>query len=163
IDLDRLGPSETLELLLLEHAQQLRLQLERDLANLVEEQRPAVRHLEAPDLLRDGARECAALVAEELAFEESCRNGRAVDLHEGTLAALAALVDGACHELLARAGLAEDEYRRVGGRDHLDLLERVAERAARADDFLEVAIGANLALEVEPLLGELVLQLGDLL
>ena len=37
-----------LELALLEHAEELRLELERQLANLVEEQRAAVGQLEAP-------------------------------------------------------------------------------------------------------------------
>ena len=40
--------ADALELALLEHAQQLGLQLERDLADLVEEERAAVGELEAP-------------------------------------------------------------------------------------------------------------------
>jgi len=67
-----------------------------------------------------------------------------------------------CDQLLSRARLAEHEDRRVGRRHDLDLLERVVERAALADDFLERVLGADLAHEVESLLGELVLELGDL-
>ena len=59
--------------LLLQHAQQLRLQLERDVADLVEKQRAAVRQLEAADPLRDRAGERAALVAEELALQQAGR------------------------------------------------------------------------------------------
>ena len=51
VHLDRLRAAEALELLLLQHAQQLGLQLRRDVADLVEEQRPLVRQLEAADLL----------------------------------------------------------------------------------------------------------------
>src|SRR6267378_5216140 len=69
VDLDRLRTADPLELLLLQDAQQLRLELERDLADLVEEQRAAVGHLEAADLLGDGAGEGAPLVPEELALE----------------------------------------------------------------------------------------------
>ena len=47
-----LRAAEPLELLLLQHAEQLGLQLQRDVADLVEEQRPLVGQLEAADLLR---------------------------------------------------------------------------------------------------------------
>src|SRR5205823_1500853 len=105
---------ETLEFLLLEHAEELRLQLERDVPDLVEEEGSAIRQLEPPDPLCDRAREGAALVAEELALEQTGRNGRAVELHERPLAAPAELVDGAGDQLLARARLAADDHGGVG-------------------------------------------------
>ena len=68
---------------LLQHAQQLRLQRERQLADLVEEERAAV------GAARSGPRACsrragerAAHVAEELALEQRLRDRRAVDRHE---------------------------------------------------------------------------------
>src|SRR5436190_5436587 len=79
VDLDRPGAADTLELLLLEDPEELRLELEGDLADLVEEERAAMGHLEASDLLRDGPGEGAALVAEELALEKPRRDGRAID------------------------------------------------------------------------------------
>src|SRR5262249_30573192 len=69
VDTERPRPTDTLELLLLEHAQQLRLQVEREVADLVEKERAAVRQLEAADPLRDGTGKSPALVAEELAFQ----------------------------------------------------------------------------------------------
>ena len=50
----------------LEHAEQRRLHLERQLADLVEEDRAAVRQLERAVLALLGARERAALVPEQL-------------------------------------------------------------------------------------------------
>ena len=47
VDLDRLGAADALELALLQHAQQLDLHVERQVADLVEEQRAAVGQLEA--------------------------------------------------------------------------------------------------------------------
>src|SRR5207244_5387672 len=96
-DVDSFGAraAETLELLLLEHPEQLRLQLERDVADLVEEDRPLVRQLEPPDPLRDRTREGAPLVAEELALEETRRDGRAVELHERAFPTPAQVVNGA--------------------------------------------------------------------
>src|SRR5437016_2825891 len=111
VDLDGLRTADPLELLLLQDAQQLRLKLERDLAHLVEEQGAPVGHLEAADLLSDGAGEGAPLVPEELALEQTRRNGGAVELHERAVAAVASVVDGPREQLLARARLAEKQYR----------------------------------------------------
>ena len=68
IDANRPGAAEPFELLLLQHTQQLRLQLQRNIADLVQEERAAVRHLEAADPLGDCPGKGALLVSEELAF-----------------------------------------------------------------------------------------------
>ena len=162
VDLDRLRTADPLELLLLQDAQQLRLKLERDLADLVEEQRAAVGHLEAADLLGDGAGEGAPLVPEELALEETGRNRGAVELHERAVAAVASVVDGPREQLLARARFAEKQDRRIGRCDDLHLLERPAQCGTVADDVLERLLVPNLALEVQALFGELVLEAPDL-
>ena len=80
--LHRLGAANRPELALLQHPQQLGLQPQRHLADLVEQDRAAVRQLE--QALAPGARagERAALVAEELGLQELGRNRRAVDLDE---------------------------------------------------------------------------------
>ena len=66
----RLVAADAPELARLEHAQQLRLHVEGQLADLVEEQRAAVGVLERALARRDGAGERAALVPEELALDE---------------------------------------------------------------------------------------------
>ena len=76
--------------------------------------------LEAAGLALVGAREGAALVPEELGFQELARHGRAVDLHEGGAAARRVRVDGARHQLLAHAGLAADQHGDVRPRGLLD-------------------------------------------
>jgi hypothetical protein len=45
-------------------------------------------------------------------------------------------MDGACNELLARAGLADDEHRRSSGSDELDASAQVAHRRAVPDQLL---------------------------
>ena len=102
------------------------------------------------------------LVSEELALEQACRNGGAVQLHERPRAAAAQIVDGSGDELLARAGFPLDEHGRVGGRDDLHLGEDVLQWTAGADDLLEVVLAANFVLEIQLLLVELFLELGDL-
>ena len=131
---------------------------ERDVADLVEEQRPLVGQLEAADLLGDGAGEGALLVAEQLALQQARGDGRAVQLDEGAVPPRAQLVQGAGDEFLARARLAANEHRGVGGGDGLDLLEHPAQGGTVADDLPEVVLGADLLLQVGILLGELVLE-----
>ena len=72
----RARAAQALELALLQHAQQLRLQLQRDLADLVEKHRAVVGQLEAADALRDRAGERAPLVPEQLALEQARSGSR---------------------------------------------------------------------------------------
>ena len=66
-----------------EHAQELRLQRERQLADLVEEERAAVRPARSsPAWRRDRAGERALLVTEQLALEQVLGDRRAVDVDE---------------------------------------------------------------------------------
>ncbi len=92
------------KLALLQHAQQLALQFQRDLADLVEEQRAAVGELEAADAVAHRAGEGAPDMAEEFALEQLARNRRAVDADQRAVAAAAGLVDGARDQFLAGAG-----------------------------------------------------------
>src|SRR5262249_57762945 len=94
---------------LLKDPAELRLHRDVHLGDLVEEQRAAVRELEAPEPSLERSREGAALVSEDLALDERLGNGRAVDGHEGTQAALGPLVDGPRDQLLAGPALAVDE------------------------------------------------------
>src|SRR6185436_15941011 len=105
--------ADTLVLALLQHPQELGLQLEGKVADLVEENRAAVGDLEPPRPIAQRARERAAHVAEELALEHLARDGAAVDAHERLLRPSAAFVDLPRQELLARAGLARNQHRGV--------------------------------------------------
>src|SRR5690606_33137746 len=102
--------------------EELRLDLEGRLADLVEEQRAALRGAEEPLAIGDGARERPAPVPEERALEQVGREARAVDRHERALPAGRERVDGPRDDLLPRPGLAEDQHRRVARRDELDHL-----------------------------------------
>ncbi len=64
VDLPRLRRANPFELAFLEHAQQLGLDVRRQVADFVQKQRPGVRHLETPATRRDRAGECAAFVTE---------------------------------------------------------------------------------------------------
>ena len=87
---------------------QLRLQRQRHLGQLVEEERAAVRHLEQSDLVAIGARERALAVAEHLGLEELFRQRRAVERHEGLRRAAAVPVHELRDHFLARSAFADD-------------------------------------------------------
>ena len=122
------------------------MQVERNVAHFVQEQRPAVRQLEAADLLRQGAGEGSSLVAEQFAFQQSGRNGGAVQRDEGEVPARTQPVDGARHQLLAGAGFTEDQHVRVGRRNHFHLPQDPPQGRAVADHLFEVLLAFDVLL-----------------
>ena len=130
----------------LERPEQLRLELERQGADLVEEERASVGQFEQPRLGRDGAGKGAPLVAEQLALEQVGRDGRAIDLDERLGGASAAVVNGARKQLFPGTGLAADQDRDVAMRsDTCRLVEGLPQGSAPAEYRLE-ADGAPLSL-----------------
>ena len=79
VGLSRLERADALDFAVLDRAQQLGLQRQRQLADLVEKQRAVVGVLEQADLGVGGAGERAAHVAEQLALEQRLDDGGAVD------------------------------------------------------------------------------------
>ena len=108
---DRLGAAQPLELALLQHAQQLDLRREVQLADLVQEQRAAVGQLEAPLLGGVGAGERPLLVAEQLRLDQVVRQRRAADLDERLLARAAS-----CSEWRGRSAPCRSPTRRAAAR-----------------------------------------------
>ena len=162
IDADGAVAAEAFEFLLLEDAEELGLQLGRDVADFIEENGAAVGEFESADLLGNGAGEGSFLVAEELAFEQAGGDSGAVNLHEGSAVPAAEIVDGAGHAFLAGAGFAEEQDGRIGGGDGFHLFEDVAKGGAFTDHFLELVTGAHLVFEDELLLGEAILEILNL-
>ena len=111
---------------------------------------------------RDRPGERTLLVAEQLAFEQAGRNGGAIQLDERVRLARAEVVHGARDQLLAGAGFTVDQDGRIGRRHDFDLPQNVPESFAAADDLLEIQLAADFVLEVDLLLHQLVLELGDL-
>src|SRR5262249_33489765 len=79
---ERLRVADPADLARLQEAQQLHLDVLVQLADLVEEQRAAVGHLEQPLVIAVGPGEGALAVAEQLALDEVLRQRPAVDRHE---------------------------------------------------------------------------------
>src|SRR5262249_52782198 len=110
-----------------------------DLADLVEEERPAGRLGEAPLALAQGARERSFRVAEELGLEERTRERAAVHDDEGPRGDVARAVDDPRDQLLARAALPLEERRDGSVGDPRHDLEHLAPGLALAEHGLERA------------------------
>src|ERR1051326_6120480 len=152
IDVDLLVAADAPELALLEHAQELDLQLDRHLRDLVEEHRPALGQLEVALAALDGVRERALLMAEDLRLDQRRRDRAAVEGDERFVAPARKRVDRVRHDLLARARLADDEDVRVGVRDHLDLFEELLHPRGLADQVAELAHLLQQPTKLEDLL-----------
>jgi len=83
---ERSRAAEPFDAPLLEDAQQLDLDVGRQIADFVEEDRGAIRQLEPPFLPGHGAREGPLLATEQLALEERGRDRGAVDSYHRTRA-----------------------------------------------------------------------------
>jgi hypothetical protein len=139
--------SDALDLLFLEHAQQLGLHDRGHIANFVEEQRAAMGLLELAEMARDGAGEGAFLVAEELGFDQLAGDGRAVQRDKWTVAARAAVVQRAGDQFFAGAGFAQDGDAGFAGSHAIDLRHHAAHTLSRVHDLM-----ASYALAKLPIL-----------
>jgi hypothetical protein len=135
--------AQALELLFLQYSQQFRLQRQRNIADLVEEESAFVSQFETADPLRYGSGEGASLVAKELTFQKVQRNGSAIELYEPASAPGADVVNRARDQLLAGTGLSLDKNGGVHRRDTLDLFEHCFQSRTIAYQLLESALIRN--------------------
>ena len=110
-------PAEALEGALLQHAQEVHLVGQGNLAHFVEEERAVRRELEAAFLQARGPGEGSGLVAEELVGEKLAGEHAAIHRHKGPPAAVAERVQQPGENLLARAGFAGEQHRGVASGD----------------------------------------------
>ena len=135
VHMDRRGATHPVELILLQHAQQTGLGLQRHIADFIEKQGAAVGLLETPDPLAVGAGESALLVAEQFRFDQVLGDRRHIQRHEVLLAAHGVAVQGPGHQLLAGARLAVDQHRHVGVAEPADGAEHLLHGRRLADDL----------------------------
>ncbi len=134
VDVDALWATEPLDLALLQDPQQLDLDIGRQVADLVEEDRRVIGQFEASDLSCERTSKRALLPAEQLALHQRAWNRRAVDPHHDPATPRAQFMNLRGDELLARAGLAEQQDGRIGDRDLLRLLQNPLDRCTASDN-----------------------------
>ena len=106
-----LHASHRTNLLLLNRPQQLRLQVDRQLADLVQKYRAPLGDRQQSVLGIGRAREGAAHVPEQFAFDQRGYQRSAVDGNERLVAEDAGEVNRLRHQLLARAAFAQNQHR----------------------------------------------------
>ena len=149
VDAHGLRASEPLDLAFLEHAQQLDLHVEGQVADLVEKDRRVIGQFEPADLPRQRAGKGALLPAEQLALDERARNRRAVDAHHDATAPRTLLVNLGRDEFLSGTRFAEQQHRRIG-RGHLSrLFEDALDGGASSNDDTGAEALLHLSPEVE--------------
>src|SRR5262245_37442885 len=113
-----------------------------------------MRQLKAADLLGNRASKGALFVAEQLAFQEPRRDGRAVELYEGAVPPRTQVVKSSGDQLFAGTRLPADEDGRARRCAILDLLSPPAESCALPNNLIEIVIPSGLLPQVEILLGQ---------
>ena len=141
---DRLrAPADLLHFARLERAQDLGLDRQRELADLVDEERAFVGLLEVPLPRLRGAGERPLRVAEQLRLRELARDRGGVEAHERLVGPARVGVERGRHHVLAGAALARDKHGDVLRRDARDHVEHAPHRRALGDDgAAELRLGA---------------------
>ena len=126
----------------------------RDLAHFVEKQRAAVGLLESPLTPRQCPGERAALVTEELRFEQCFAQRCAVQSDEWLVLSFRVLVNRRRDELLAGPGFAVDEYRRAAPSNLCDVLHQALHGGVLPQDVPEVESIVHALTELRRFPGE---------
>jgi hypothetical protein len=134
-DVDPAGPgrADPADLPFLQHPEQSRLGLERQFADLVEEQGASVGGLHQPVAGRGGTGEGPLLVPEQFRLDQGIGNRCTVEADHRRIAAGALVVQGPGDQLLAGPGFPQHQDGRLGGGDLADALEQLSHQVAAAD------------------------------
>src|SRR5579862_3840146 len=111
----RASTAESFKFSLLQGAQQLWLNLDRNVSNLVQEQRALISQLQPADFLRNRSRECASFVSEKFTLKQASRNRCAIELHKGSVFSFAAIMNGTGNQFLSRTRLPQQQDCRIAG------------------------------------------------
>ena len=148
VDLLRFRVSDLSDLLFLQNPEELDLQAQRQLTNLVEEERATVRLLKEPVVGAGRVGEGPANVTEELAFEEVLRDRSAVHRDEGPSLSNADVVQRAGDELLAGPALSVQENGRLEVGDLADHREDLLHGGRVGDEPTEPPTGRRGGLDL---------------
>ena len=135
VDADQFAAADAEELALGQHAQQARLQRQRHVADLVQEQAAAIGLFEAPDVPALRAGEGAGFVAEQFAFQQFGRNGRGVEGNERLARPRRFTVQRMGNQFLAGAGLTGNQHRQRRLRQPANGAEQRAHGRRAANQF----------------------------
>ena len=142
VDAANTAVADAPQLAFLKYPQEAALHGGARVADLVEEERSAVRELEETGAIGVRAGEGAPRVAKELALDKGVGDRREVVRKEGTLGAGALCVERPRDQLLPGAGLAVYEHRRRARRQGGDPPPQLDDAPARADQAERIGVRA---------------------
>ena len=134
IDLHRHGLAHGHDFVLLQHAEELGLQGKGKLADFIEKDRSSIGRAEHAQHRLLGARERAANVAEELAFEKTLADTRAIDRDKGPVGPLTLGKKPPGNQLLPRTAFTFNQNAAVGGCHLVNKLQHITNRLGNAHD-----------------------------
>src|ERR1700723_1065615 len=100
-------------------------------------------------------------MSKQFALEQTGGDGGTVELNKGTFFAAAMIMKSASDQLFSRAGLTQQEDRRIAGRDFLDELQHASQCRTVPMDLLKIDLAANLFFEVYLLPSDLLFEFVD--
>ena len=131
----RLMSADAVEMPVRQDAQQPGLQIERHVADFIEEQRAALGLLETAAAHGLRAGEGAALMAEQFGFQQILRDCRGIQGNEGLRRARTVFMQRPRHQILAGAGFAGNQYGDIRLRQPADGAKDILHRRRLAEDF----------------------------
>src|SRR5206468_2501548 len=120
---ERFFVAERLYLALLQESQQFWLDVERQVADLVQEKRAAIGGADRAGRVGDSTGKRAFLVAKQMSLGQFLWHGGAVERDEDLVLAIRERVDRTRDEFLACARFAGNEHRHVGRADLINFLD----------------------------------------
>ena len=148
VDFLRFRLSDRHDLLLLQEPEQLGLDVEREIADFVQEQCAARRRPHQPGLIRHRPGEAAALVTKQLAVGQVAAGGGAVVRQKGRGASMRPHVNGAGDELLTGAALARDQHVEIVALHPLNLFHDAVHGRAGAEEAGQQRLERSINREV---------------
>ena len=145
----------------MEHAQKPYLHARLGLPDFVEEDRPAVRNLEEPQLVRVSPRKGAPLMPEELALEQCVGQRPAVLGHKLLLVTRPCVVNRTRNEILAGSRLPGQQHRRIRLSNLLGHIEDFLHDRGITDDPLEGIPRFDLPAQIDVLRAQPIISLGQ--
>ena len=135
-----LGAAHPYHTPVLDHTQQLRLQVQRNIADLIKEQCPAIGLFELAHMVRVGIGEGALHMTEEFTFKQRLSDGASINGHHRLLTPEAVGVDLPCQHILTGAVLTGDEHCSICRGDLIKGLADVGHGPGRAPEHISIAL-----------------------
>ncbi len=135
VNLSRPGRTQPLNFPGFEYPQQLRLLAHGHITDLIEEDRSAICQFESAHAIDAGIRECSLDVAEELALENSLRQGAGIHCNQRAGRTPGESMERLRDHFLTTAMLASDQDVRIGRADTRDGVEHRLHRCCRGDEL----------------------------